>query len=630
MRAFAAVCFALLCICAHSQYGDYSGNVELRAKYKQAKQARDAGRTRQYEALKAELQDYPLYPYLIYHESLRRISSYSADEAQQIVDQLQDTVLSVEFQRRWLDSQAKAGRWTTYTENWTGSSDPKEQCRYIQALHRIGQKDKAMSMVANLWIVGESQPKECDPIFGTWISNGNVTTQVAWQRLQLAVEEDSRVLARYLMRFFRQPERASAQLLYDVHVKPTLVKTQRRFSNDDWGRTALLHGLREFAKDEGVEALNLWIDYREQFDFEPQVELAMDDHMSFWASREGQLIIEVNAKFKPSTIERIADTAIAQEQWKVAHDWLAAYPVEEQSSYKWRFWSAIVGKELGQEDAQAKLEELAQERTYYGFLAADELGLPIQLNRHEWEDPLGARRQHLNDARIARVFELYAIGDEASATKEWKWLIPQLDEDARTWMVWEIGNIGWTYDSIQAAFSADALDLIETRFPVLFIDTFRRNAHMTNVGVPVLLAITRQESAFNPKAVSTVGARGLMQLMLPTARRTANNMRVRRPTSDSLLDPEINIQLGSHHMLELLEEFDGNHALAYAAYNAGSHRVDDWIEEASGMDTRAWIETIPFYETRNYVKNVIAFVQVYGHVLDIPTPVLGKQERTIP
>ncbi len=630
MKALAVSgCFLALLLCA--PYGNAQQDlVELRDKYKQAKIARDSGRTTEYRRLKDELQGYPLYVYLEYQEALVRLSSHTPERALEIRDSLSESVLSDEFFRRWLDAKAKAGKWQTYTQYHIPSNDAAEQCRYLHALHRIGQTDKAMSLVPTLWIVGVSQPKECDPIFGTWISNGNVTSEIAWQRLQLAVKEDSLVLARYLMRFFPAADRSRAQLLYDVHVRPGLVKNIRRFSDDDWGRTALVHGLREFAIDNGIEARELWNEYRSQFSFSDETLLSTDNYLAFWAAREGQLIRPVNQDFNAQTIERIADTAMALEQWQWAHQWLEQYPDAEQSQYKWRFWSSILKLKLGREEARSELETLATQRTYYGFLAADELGLPIQLNGFSWPNPQEQREKYLGDPRIARIFELYALGDQASAKKEWRWLLPQIDQDAKSWIAHEIANIGWTYDAIQAAFSADALDLIDARFPMLYIDAFKRNAHMTNVSLPVLLAITRQESAFNANAVSPVGARGLMQLMLPTARRTASNIRARRPSPASLLDPATNIYLGSHHFVELLDEFHDNRVLAFAAYNAGSHRVKEWIKNASGMDTRVWIETIPFAETRNYVKSVIAFTQVYSQILDIPVPVLADHERTIP
>ena len=605
--------------------------IEQRQTYKKAKTARAAGQSGLFRDLKEELQDYPLYVYLIYQDAVGRLSSYSADEAKAIQEQLQDSVLSEEFYRRWINAQAKAGRWNTFTENYVRSEDAIEHCKYLHALHRVGKTQEALGLVQEMWLVGESQPKECDPIFSVWIRNGNVTLELAWQRLQLALDQDSLVLARYLMRFFPQGNpRSRAQLLYDVHARPNLVKNQNRFPDDEWGRTALGHGLIEYAKDEGKAARSLWLQYRDGFNFEDSERAQIESEIAFWATREGELIKPVDSAFEPTTIERIADEAIAQDDWLLAHSWLSVQSAEHRETYKWRFWTAMSALKLGMDEALEDLTVLAQERTYYGFLAAQELGLPIKINSHVWENEEDSRSKFMADLRIARIFELYAVGDAASANKEWKWLIPQLDQEARTWVAHEIANIGWTYEGIQAAFSAGAFDLIDTRFPVLFLDIYKRNSHMTNVDLPVLLAITRQESAFSPTAISTVGARGLMQLMLSTARNTARNIGYSRPSSNALLNPETNIHIGSHHMVELLDEFDQNHALAYAAYNAGSHRVREWIKGKSGMDIRAWIETIPFHETRNYVKNVIAFSQVYAHLLDLELPVLAESDLTVP
>lgn len=629
MKSLAFLASFVLLTVAIDVPANYDELIDLRQKYKQAKHARDAGRVREFERLKEELREYPLYEYLVYQDSIRRLSLHSAEQAKNIREQLKNSVLAEEFFRRWLNAQARAGRWSVYTDHYIPTTDPIEQCRYSQALHRIGKVEEAMELIADLWTVGVSQPKECDPIFSTWISNGNVTFEVAWKRLQLALQENSRVLARYLMRFFEQSERAKAQLLYDVHVRPVLVRDKHRFADDIWGRVSLAHGLREYAKDEGRRAWDLWKAYESEYHFNSNVVSQLNSDLSFWAARDGVSIRPVDSNIDIASIERIADTAMAQQDWKLAFEWLSVYPEAERSNFKWRFWSSIASLNLGNEEARSALEELATNRTYYGFLAAHHLGIPVRLNSHTWDNPQEKRLQYLSDLRIARIFELYAVGDETSAKKEWRWLLPQLDQDAKAWVAQEISNIGWTFDAIQAAYSAGALSLIDARFPLLYVDEFKRNSHMTNIGLPILLAIARQESAFNAQAISPVGARGLMQLMLATARHTASNLHAPRPSGSSLLNPTTNVYLGSHHLLELIEEFD-NHILAYAAYNAGSHRVDQWIKDAGGMDIRVWIETIPFHETRNYVKNVISFAQVYGQILDISVPVIEEHELVVP
>ena len=135
-------------------------------------------------------------------------------------------------------------------------------------------------------------------------------------------------------------------------------------------------------------------------------------------------------------------------------------------------------------------------------------------------------------------------------------------------------------------------------------------------------------SALAQDAQSHAGARGLMQLMPATARQTARKNGIRYRGSRDLYEPEVNVSLGSRYYREMLERFDNNRILATAAYNAGPHRVQRWLEETGGqLPFDAWIETIPFRETRNYVQNVLAFSMVYAHHLENNARILSPQEK---
>ena len=117
--------------------------------------------------------------------------------------------------------------------------------------------------------------------------------------------------------------------------------------------------------------------------------------------------------------------------------------------------------------------------------------------------------------------------------------------------------------------------------------------------------------------------------MPTTASATASRLRVRRPSSSSLLLPHINIQLGAHHVAELLEDFNQNRILVLAAYNAGSSNVRRWLPRDNSMNTLSWIERIPFYETRSYVKSVLAFTHVYALLMNHESPMIYDQEMSI-
>ena len=147
----------------------------------------------------------------------------------------------------------------------------------------------------------------------------------------------------------------------------------------------------------------------------------------------------------------------------------------------------------------------------------------------------------------------------------------------------------------------------------------------------LVLATIRQESAFEPDAVSRAGARGMMQLMPATARAVAREIGLGVSYRDSrlLADPGLNIRLGRAYLARLIDDFAGSYVLALAAYNAGPARTRAWVRDYGdprdpAVDPIDWIESIPFEETRNYIQRVMENLQVYRYLLDTTSA-----ERTI-
>ena len=136
----------------------------------------------------------------------------------------------------------------------------------------------------------------------------------------------------------------------------------------------------------------------------------------------------------------------------------------------------------------------------------------------------------------------------------------------------------------------------------------------------LLMAIARQESNFDPKALSPAGARGMMQLMPGTARDTARNLKINYSRGRLTSDPAYNIRLGRRYLGEMLNKFSASYILAIASYNAGPNNVKKWLRQngeprEAGIDPIDWIELIPFNETRNYVQRVLGNLQVFRHRL---------------
>ena len=145
------------------------------------------------------------------------------------------------------------------------------------------------------------------------------------------------------------------------------------------------------------------------------------------------------------------------------------------------------------------------------------------------------------------------------------------------------------------------------------------------VDTAFILALARQESEFNPRAKSPVGARGMMQIMPGTARIIARQHKVRYSRSKLISDPSYNISLGVAHLHDLIKKYNGSYILTLVAYNAGPRRVNEWIESfgdprSPSVDTIDWIESIPFSETRRYVQRIMASVQIFRARLNRQKP----------
>ena len=603
---------------------------EQRLIYQRAVHAIRHGRVTAFRREQARLRDYPLRVYLDYYDAERRISSLSAKQAKEIAAKLAATPLAPMFSRRWLQAQARRGRWDVYLANYEPTADAAGRCNYLRALYRSGARDEALDQARELWISPRSQPKTCDPLFEAWIGAGRLDQEAVWARLELALDADEVTLARYVLRFFDVANVSAGRQYYDVHVRPRMTRSLSRFEDNDGGRRALRHGLLRHARRHPKEALALWERAARQRDFNAADRRFITERLATAAAEAGVPPTEGPEGFLPDNVERVALAMVRQREWARAAKWIAALPAAVGDMPRWQYWLGQALARDGKEAAgRAALNTVAAARNYYGFMAAEELGLAPRLNAVSPRYDAIAQAALLKMPAVRRLTELYAVGDLVNARREWEHVLPRLDEEAKRDLVEWAANVGWSARAIFGARDGEMADLVAIRFPRPYLDTFRRYAFQTELSIHFLLAIARQESAFNPDAVSSAGARGLMQLMPGTARHVADRLRVKRPARDDLTDPEVNVRLAANHLAYLMRRYGGSRVLAAAAYNAGERRVNAWLKDADGMPASVWVERIPFRETRDYVKGVIAFAQVYAQLAQETAPVLAAHERAI-
>ena len=267
---------------------------------------------------------------------------------------------------------------------------------------------------------------------------------------------------------------------------------------------------------------------------------------------------------------------------------------------------------LGQQQAAStEFETLANERSYYGFLAADELGMPYALAPTELQPDEAKIRTLAARPDVVRARELFFVGLEGRGRSEWDSLLGLLSDDQKLQAAILANRWGWHSRAIATAASIGEYDDLAIRYPLPYQQSFEEYSSIASIPSTWAYGIARSESLFMRDVRSHAGAIGLMQLMPATGRDVAKKINLPYSGLPTLVDPVSNIHLGTTYLSEMVKRYDGNPVPATAAYNAGPRRVDAWLPQDGAIDARIWIENIPFNETRKYVKRVLAAQTIF-------------------
>jgi soluble lytic murein transglycosylase len=605
-----------------------TGRERERVIYQQAKQALNSGNKSSYQNLVTELKSYPLLPYLEYQELSSRLTALPKEDVQQFFMQYPNSFLADRLTHRWLRTLAQKERWADYLAFYdTSLNDPELQCLQIRA--RLATNDSsALNDVAPLWNIGTAQSKACDPVFAEWRKAGLMTPDLIWERHLKALIEENRGLVSYLTSISSDQEKPLLGLLQQVDHNPRLLKQTSKFSQQSPRMQAIiLHGLSKLARTKAKEALSLWQGYdaqqlfntqsRNEFKYQLALRLLNQDY----ETEAENLVASTPDLTGLDLFEALIRESLRRQDWERVNEWLLRLPDEERNSERWLYWLARTMEELRIKEQDGKSAQqiyasLAPQRSFYGFMAADK----TSINYHLLDRPMTFTDEQIsaveNMPGVARTMEFFALNDLDSANREWTHTTRQMSVEQLVILGKVAKKSGRYYHGIRAMAEAEYWDDLEVRFPIAYKELVANAAKQTSVNPLFIFAIARQESAFLHNAKSPSGALGLMQLMPATAKQTAktNGLNIKL---DDLFTPETNIALGSRYLDHLLGVFNGNRILAAAAYNAGPHRVQKWLNKnaESSLPYDVWIETIPYKETRGYVQNVLFFSLIYAYRL---------------
>ena len=605
-----------------------------RAVFLEARQIARKGKLSALKPLLESLTDYPLRSYIEYEALLAR--PYSSDEAvQAFIENHPNFPISAQLRRAFADYRRDQDRSESFLRfHQPEDADVENQCFRASALWALERTQAAMAATRALWLHGRSQPKRCDKAFSRWRRAGGLTQALAWQRYELAVLAGENRLAAYLERTLSEDQRTLARQLTRLRQRPTRADRYETVDFNDPEQQALADSaLKMLIKKRPAEALHLIADLKDSGRLAPAQALEYDYAAALRLIREDNLtvndaVIPAALKTNPDLIEASLIQLIKAGRFNALSTLLSQLPASAQGTLRWQYWQARADLSspgiAGRESARVSFERLASERDYYGHLAALWLGIPGSLA----DQSTTIAPEKLLDLAAAptaqRIYELRALGETLEARREWFQLIKPFSNTELRIAAALASQWHWHDMAIATLAQAQAWDEVLERFPRPYAERFTEAARTQGVPVTLAMAVARRESGFWTEARSPVGAQGLMQLMPRTAQSVAKSIDLDSPTDLVLTQADTNIKLGTAYLGQLLQRFNDNRILALAAYNAGPSRAKKWHTNPQPID--AFIEGIPFAETRAYVKAVLLYAAIYAQLNGLPEPLLYPYE----
>ena len=597
-----------------------------------ARSAWAAGDARKYERAAGKVTaDSVFQPYLAYWGVARQLE----DDAK-VADFLASypgSWLAEKLRAEWLRSLGKRELWPAYLTEFAKLEKPETThlCLARRAELALGDRSTIKGATA-MWFSGRDLPTTCGPLFAWLMEQGYLTEEDVWKRLRLAFEAGNPNVAKSILALIPEIRRPAAIWIDRIAQQPAEFLAGQVI---DWtSRPQQELGLDRLARTDTVAAARA---------IEPALGVLSEPARQYlWTL----LAVQAARRHEPQALPWFANSGGAglsdyQREWWVraalrAADWrsvqlaIAGMGRETREQAAWRYWQGRALKAGGQQFAANQyFAPLSREHHYYGLLAQDELG-PLLGAQNINIKISGAEVENIaRDPSVARAVALYGLGLRTEAAQEWIWAVRNMNDRQLLSAAELARSNGWYDRAINTAERTRDLHDFDLRFVSPYRELAAKEAKEQNIDEAWVFGLIRQESRFINVARSGVGAAGLMQIMPTTGSWVAKKLGIKGFNTRDLNEPETNLKLGTYYLRHVQDSLDGHPVLATAAYNAGPRRAQRW-RDVKPMEGAVYIESIPFLETREYVKKVMANAMYYALRFGQPSVLLSEHLGTIP
>lgn len=550
----------------------------------------------------------------------------------------QGTYLGDRLRGDWLRELAEHGQWDSFRAEAPALIEWERDLRCYGFLAEAASADAAQRFRSQLFDARE-WPAPCVQAMERLVDARSLGVDDVWQRIRRlherkATSEAARALAWLDLDKAARKDFARAQGEILRAPKRYLDRLPREFARQRWGRELALFAVQRLATDDPEQAaLQL---------------AALGGRLPAEEAAYGWLQIAMQGAYKQlpqaqAWFGKAEATPYSDDQaaWRVRvalrnGDWLgvqlalAQLPAPLIMKSDWIYWQGRAHAALGRHaEARAQFERIAGFHDFYGNLAAEELGRRIETPA----PPAPVSRAELEAALqrpgLVRALALIRADMRSEGVKEWNYALRGLD-DRQLLAAAELARGVEIWDrAIAAANRTQREHDFSLRFLAPYRDSVLPRARALDLDDAWVYGLLRQESRFITQARSSVGAQGLMQVMPATAKWMAKRIDLRDYKPGRIADLDINVTLGTHYLKHVLDTLDGSPVLASAAYNAGPGRARRWRAEQP-LEGAIYAETIPFTETRDYVKAVMNNAAWYKALFERKPQSLKAMLGTVP
>tara|TARA_R110002012_G_scaffold11633_1_gene52251 strand:- start:689 stop:2653 length:1965 start_codon:yes stop_codon:yes gene_type:complete len=584
------------------------------------REALEAAREQQWERVdERSIGDHPLYGYVEYHRLKGQLPNASAEQVQRFIAQYADSPLAGWMRGQAIAHYGHAGRYSDLLAVADGEpAGTARQCYYYSALLATNPQ-QANQAGLNLWRVGKSQPNACDPFFERLRANGTIDATAIWERKMLAWQAGETRLSSYLGGLLNGQWQTALASADSVAQRSGAITQMASCLGPECAATASFYraAMQQYTREDTLAAFTAWQTLSPRLNLTSSERQPIEEELAFYALVRDVpgTLSWVDSVLPSLDSERVLELrvrhALAQRDWNGVIHWIAEMPPVQQENSRWQYWLGRANAQLGNHQAaEARYQQAALDRSFYGFAASEKLAQPYQLNLERNHFDEASRQRIAQLPAVVRTEALLRIGEAGLANSEWLHAVQSGGPAQARALADYADHQQWHARLVQTTIAGELWDALDWRFPEAYRDSFQHWGRQTGVDPYLLMAISRRESAYNPNALSPAGARGLMQLMPGTASQVSRELGISDPGAYGVLDPELNIRLGSTYLRDKLQRYQGNRLAAAAAYNAGPGRVDQWL--GNGVEAfDLFVESIPYRETRDYVQAVLSYRVIF-------------------